>query len=132
MFPSDHDYQKVIPAILDLTDSIIKLLNVTSHRSSHTNQTISSLRTLLLRERKTVQRQNCIITDLRFKLSGVEAQLCAVQQDLMRSNVEQKIKVEEEEKMELGQMVELQREEKSGEEVSFAFCILRVQIEVLI
>ncbi|KAH0292773.1 hypothetical protein M436DRAFT_78306 [Aureobasidium namibiae CBS 147.97] len=109
MFPTDHDYKEVVPAILDLTDSIIKLLHATSNRSTHTNHTISSLRTLLLRERKTVQRQNCIIADLRAKLSGVEAQLCAVQQSLTQSSVEQKVKVEEkeeEEKEELGQMDE--------------------------
>lgn len=118
MFPNDHEYQKVVPAILDLIDSIITLLNATSHRSTHTNQTISSLRTLLLRERKTIQRQNCIIVDLRTKLSSVEAHLCAVQQSLLRGGVEQKVKVEEEEeKLDLGQMVELQSEQRSKEEV---------------
>jgi len=121
MFPTDHDYKKVVPAILDLTDSIIALLNATSNRSFHTNHTITSLRTLLLRERKTVQRQSCIIADLRAKLSGVEAQLCAVQQSLVRSSVEQKVKVEEEEeeKGELEQMVEI--EGRPREEVSFIF-----------
>lgn len=122
MFPTDHDYQKVVPVILDLTDSIIKLLNATSSRSNHINHTISSLRTLLLRERRTVQRQNCIIGDLRCKLSGVEAQLCAVQQSLtlFASNAsEQRVKLEDAdgEKVDLGQMVELQSDQKSREEV---------------
>jgi len=122
MFPTNHDYKKVVPAILDLTDSIIALLNATSNRSTHTNHTISSLRTLLLRERKTVQRQNCVINDLRAKLSGVEAQLCAVQQSLMRSSVEQKVKVEEEEEEEKGELVQLvEIEERPREEVSSIF-----------
>ena len=63
--------------------------------------------------------------DLRSKLSGVEAQLCAVQQSLtlFASNAsEQRVKVEDadSEKVDLGQMVELQSDRKLKEEVSLS------------
>ena len=100
--------------MLDLTDSIIRLLNATSHREGCTKHTITALRTLIIRERKTIQRQNTIITDLRTKLSDVEEQLVAVQQNFRNSCDGTRVKMEDEDvKVEMLHMAELQRLDQS-------------------
>jgi uncharacterized coiled-coil protein SlyX len=114
------EYEKVVPAMLDLTDSIIRLLNATSHREGCSKHTITALRTLIIRERKTIQRQNTIITDLRSKLSDVEEQLMAVQQSFKNSTFIRNIKEEDgDEKVNFLQMAELKRlDESPRQEVS--------------
>ncbi|KAI4850160.1 hypothetical protein E4T44_02908 [Aureobasidium sp. EXF-8845] len=108
------EYEKVVPAMLDLTDSIIRLLNATSHREGCSKHTITALRTLIIRERKTIQRQSAIITDLRNKLSDVEEQLIAVQQSFKYGDPMSRVKVEDEDaKLELLHMAELQRLDES-------------------
>jgi hypothetical protein len=89
------EYEKVVPAMLDLTDSIIRLLNATSHREGCSKHTITALRTLIIRERKTIQRQSTIIADLQNKLSGVEEQLMAVQENFKNSVSGDRIKLED-------------------------------------
>jgi uncharacterized coiled-coil protein SlyX len=108
------EYEKVVPAMLDLTDSIIRLLNATSHREGCNKHTITALRTLIIRERKTIQRQSAIITELRNKLSDVEEQLIAVQQSFKYGDPMNRVKVEDEDaKLELLHMAELQRLDES-------------------
>jgi uncharacterized coiled-coil protein SlyX len=123
---SPDEYEKVVPAMLELTDSIIRLLNATSHREGCSKHTISALRTLIIRERKTIQRQNTIIADLRTRLSDVEEQLTAVQQSFKSNTSTYNIKTEDADgKGELLQMAELQKlDERPREEVG-SFCILR-------
>jgi hypothetical protein len=118
--PPIIEYEKVVPAMLDLTDSIIRLLNATSHREGCSKHTITALRTLIIRERKTIQYQSTIITDLRNRLSDVEEQLMAVQQSFKNSASAHNIKVEDgDEKVEFSHMAELQRlDESPRQEVS--------------
>ena len=118
MSPTTTDHEKIVPAILDLTDSIITLLNTTSHRETSTNHTMTQLRTLLIRERKTVQRQNNLISNLRTRLSDAEEQLCAVQQSLKSVGV-CSVKIEEGEEKEMMQMNEIKGFEQTRQEVSF-------------
>ncbi|KAI4849287.1 hypothetical protein E4T44_03439 [Aureobasidium sp. EXF-8845] len=108
------EYEKVVPAMLDLTDSIIRLLNATSHRESCSKHTITALRTLIIRERKTIQRQSTIINDLRNKLSDVEEQLMTVQENFKSSVPGDRIKSEDgAENADFLHMAELQRLDKS-------------------
>jgi uncharacterized coiled-coil protein SlyX len=125
------EYEKVVPAMLDLTDSIIRLLNATSHREGCSKHTMTALRTLIIRERKTIQRQSAVITDLRNKLSDVEKQLIAVQQSFKNGDSTNRVKVEDEDaKLELLDMAELQRlDESPRQEVTF-LCVLAV-VDVL-
>jgi uncharacterized coiled-coil protein SlyX len=118
------EYEKVVPAMLDLTDSIIRLLNATSHREGCSKHTITALRTLIIRERNTIQRQSAIITDLRNKLSDVEEQLLAVQQSFKYGDSMDRVKVEDEDaKLELLHMAELQRlDESPRQEVQISVC----------
>jgi uncharacterized coiled-coil protein SlyX len=112
--PPIIEYEKVVPAMLDLTDSIIRLLNATSHREGCSKHTITALRTLIIRERKTIQRQSTIIAELRNRLSDVEEQLMAVQQSFKNSASAHNIKVEDgDEKAEFSHMAELQRIDES-------------------
>lgn len=110
------EYEKVVPAMLDLTDSIIRLLNATSHREGCSKHTITALRILIIRERRTIQRQSTIIVDLRNRLSDVENQLLAVQQSLRPDASADRIKAEDEDeddKVDLSHMNELQRLDES-------------------
>lgn len=115
------DYEKVVPAMLELTDSIIKLLNATSHREGCSKHTITSLRTLLLRERKIIQRQSTTIVDLRKRLLDVEEQLVTVQQGL-KSSASATLESSEDgdEKVDLSAIAELDRlDESPKQEVNF-------------
>ncbi|KAG9532003.1 hypothetical protein KCU93_g1533, partial [Aureobasidium melanogenum] len=108
------DYEKVVPAMLELTDSIIRLLNATSHREGCSKQTITALSTLIVRERKTIQRQSSIIVDLRKRLSDVEEQLVAVQQGLKINADNARESFEEgDEKVDLSVMAKLDRLDES-------------------
>ncbi|KAG9570542.1 hypothetical protein KCU71_g805, partial [Aureobasidium melanogenum] len=108
------DYEKVVPAMLELTDSIIRLLNATSHREGCSKQTITALRTLIVRERKIIQRQNSIIVDLRKRLLDVEEQLVAVQQGLKINADNARESFEEgDEKVDLSVMATLDRLDES-------------------
>jgi uncharacterized coiled-coil protein SlyX len=115
------EYEKVVPAMLDLTDSIIRLLNATSHREGCSKHTITALRTLIIRERKTIQRQSTIIADLQNKLSGVEEQLMAVQENFKNSVSGDRIKLEDgDEKADFLHMVGLKGlDESPRQEVGF-------------
>jgi uncharacterized coiled-coil protein SlyX len=125
------EYEKVVPAMLDLTDSLIRLLNANTHREGCSKHTMTALRTLIIRERKTIQRQSAVITDLRNKLSDVEKQLIAVQQSFKNGDSTNRVKVEDEDaKLELLDMAELQRlDESPRQEVTF-LCVLAV-VDVL-
>ena len=115
------DYEKVVPAMLELTDSIIKLLNATSHREGCSKHTITALRTLIARERKIIQRQSTTIVDLRKRLLDVEEQLVAVQQGL-KSNASTTNESSEDgdEKVDLSAVAELDRlDEDPKQEVRF-------------
>lgn len=116
------DYEKVVPAMLELTDSIIRLLNATSHREGCSKQTITALRTLIVRERKTIQRQNTIIVDLRKRLVDVEEQLVAVHQGLKSSTSATSDSSEDgDEKVDLSAMMGLDRlDESPKQEVSIS------------
>lgn len=107
--------------MLELTDSIIKLLNATSHREGCSKHTIIALRTLIARERKIIQRQSTTIVDLRKRLLDVEEQLVAVQQGL-KSNASTSSESSEDgdEKVDLSAVAELDRlDESPNQEVSF-------------
>jgi uncharacterized coiled-coil protein SlyX len=125
------EYEKVVPAMLDLTDSLIRLLNANTHREGCSKHTMTALRTLIIRERKTIQRQSAVITDLRNKLSDVEKQLIAVQQSFKNGDSTNRVKVEDQDaKLELLDMAELQRlDESPRQEVTF-LCVLAV-VDVL-
>ncbi|THW62869.1 hypothetical protein D6D20_04014, partial [Aureobasidium pullulans] len=79
---SNIDYEKVVPAMLELTDSIIKLLDNTSHREIHVKSIINGLRALIIRERKTIHRQGKVIIELKKQLAEVEEQLNVLQNRL--------------------------------------------------
>ncbi|THX15011.1 hypothetical protein D6D13_02381 [Aureobasidium pullulans] len=79
---SNIDYEKVVPAMLELTDSIIKLLDNTSHREIHVKSIINGLRALIIRERKTIHRQGKVIIELEKQLAEVEEQLNVLQNRL--------------------------------------------------
>lgn len=115
------DYEKVVPAMLELTDSIIKLLNATSYREGCSKHTITALRTLIIRERKIVQRQSTTIIDLRKRLVDVEEQLVVVQQSLKFNGCVTKESSEDgDEKVDLSAIAELDRlDENPKQEVSF-------------
>ncbi|THY84945.1 hypothetical protein D6C92_09079, partial [Aureobasidium pullulans] len=76
---SNIDYEKVVPAMLELTDSIIKLLDNTSHHEIHVKSIINGLRALIIRERKTIHRQGKVIIELKKQLAEVEEQLNVLQ-----------------------------------------------------
>ncbi|KAI4716241.1 hypothetical protein E4T48_07548 [Aureobasidium sp. EXF-10727] len=117
------DYEKVVPAMLELTDSIIRLLNATSHREGCSKHTISALRTLIVRERKTIQRQNTTIVNLRKRLLDVEEQLMTIQQGLKSTaSVTQCSSEDGDEKVDLSSMAELQKlDESPRQEVNSLF-----------
>jgi septum formation topological specificity factor MinE len=124
------DYEKVVPAMLELTDSIIRLLNATSHREGCSKQTITALRTLIVRERRTIQRQSSIIVDLRKRLLDVEEQLVAVQQGLKINADNARESFEEgDEKVDLSVMATLDRlDESPKQEVSFSLVHLVLEV----
>ncbi|KAI4724576.1 hypothetical protein E4T49_07711 [Aureobasidium sp. EXF-10728] len=108
------DYEKVVPAMLELTDSIIRLLNATSHREGCSKHTISALRTLIVRERKTIQQQNTTIINLRKRLLDVEEQLMTIQQGLKSTaSVTQCSSEDGDERIDLSAMAELQKLDES-------------------
>lgn len=124
------DYEKVVPAMLELTDSIIRLLNATSHREGCSKQTITALRTLIVRERRTIQRQSSIIVDLRKRLLDVEEQLVAVQQGLKINADNARESFEEgDENVDLSVMATLDRlDESPKQEVSFSLVHLVLEV----
>ncbi|KAI4743045.1 hypothetical protein E4T50_06558 [Aureobasidium sp. EXF-12298] len=103
--------------MLDLTDSIIRL----------PKHTITALDTLIIRERRTIERQSTIFVDLRDRLSDVRNQLLAVRRGSKTSISMDGIKVEDEDedededdKVDISHMAELQRLDESPRQVELS------------
>ena len=77
--------KRIVLAVLELTDSTIKLLTAASHREISTKQLLVALKALVARERQTVQRQNKTIENLKRRCALLEEKLKDGKRDLGQS-----------------------------------------------